>query len=347
MMTFGSHEPRSGFAWRMWTFTKRLLAGAAVLLLVLALAGAVYQHSATLRDARRFPPPGKIFTVAGHRLHSLVQGTGGPTVVFDSPVGASSFGWALVQPEVAKFTQTFAYDRAGYGWSDPGPQPRSSGRIVAELHELLQRAQVPKPYVLVGASFGGCNVRLYAFRYPEEVAGVVLVDPAHEDQFIRSPSTKPSATPLRFFQLASRLGIMRLAGLPVDIAGMNVLPPDLQRTATAIGYRTSAVDALVAETAAIEESFTEVRLARVSAGRTPLRDIPLIVLTHREETLPVGEEAVQYATWVDLHRELAGESTEGRQVIVEKSGHFIAVDRPARVVEAIREVVERSRKVSH
>jgi pimeloyl-ACP methyl ester carboxylesterase len=267
-------------------------------------------------------------------------------VVFDAPVGASSFGWALVQPEVAKFAPTLAYDRAGYGWSDPGPRPRTAARIVAELHELLRNSEVPRPYVLVGASLGGCTVRLYAYRYPEDVAGIVLVDPAHEDQFVRSPSARPSLVPLRLFQLAARLGIMRLAGLPVDVAGMNVLPPDRQPAATAIGYRTNAVDAIAAETAAVEESFAEMRQARVAAGSTPLRNLPLIVLTRRETPAPQGEEAVLYATWVELHRALAIESTIGRQVIVERSGHFVAVDQPAKVIEAIREVVERARRAS-
>jgi pimeloyl-ACP methyl ester carboxylesterase len=329
----------------MWTFAKRLFIGVALLVAVLALAGAAYQHAATVQDNRRFPPPGMMLTVGGHRLHGLVRGEGGPTVVFDAPVGSSSFGWALVQPDVAGFTETLAYDRAGYGWSDPGPRPRSSGQIVTELHELLRRSHVPTPYVLVGASFGGCNVRLYAFRYPEDVAGLVLVDPAHEDQFIRSPSAKPEALPLRLFQLASRLGLMRLADMPVDIAGMKVLPPDLQRTATAIGYRTSGVDAIFAETAAIDQSFREVRQARLSAGKTPLGQRPLIVLT-RDETPPAGEEAEQYSIWVALHRDLAAESTQGRQVMVQKTGHFIAVDRPADVIAAIRDVVARARKTS-
>jgi pimeloyl-ACP methyl ester carboxylesterase len=287
-----------------------------------------------------------MLTVDGHRLHGLVQGKGSPAVVFDSPVGSSSLGWALVQPEVARFAQTLAYDRAGYGWSEAGRRPRSSGQMVTELHAFLRGSQLPKPYVLVGASLGGCNVRLYAFRYPEEVAGIVLVDPAHEDQFLRSPSAKPNAAPLRIFQLASRLGILRLAGMPVDIAGMNVLPPDHQRTATAVGYRTSGVDAIFAETAAIEQSFAEVRRARLSAGKIPLGQLPVIVLTRQETTPPAGEEADQYSTWVALHRELAAESTQGRQVFVEKTGHFIAVNRPAEVVEAIREVVERASKTS-
>ncbi len=127
----------------MWTFPKRLLAAGAMLVLLLAFAGVVYQHAATVRDLRRFPPPGEMQTVEGRRLHSLVQGEGGPTVVFDAPVGVSSVGWALVQPDVATFAQTFAYDRAGYGWSDPGPRPRTSVRMVDELHELLRNSRVP------------------------------------------------------------------------------------------------------------------------------------------------------------------------------------------------------------
>jgi pimeloyl-ACP methyl ester carboxylesterase len=278
--------------------------------------------------------------VGAHRLHCLIHGEGAPTVVFDSPMGASSLGWALVQPEAAKFTKTLAYDRAGYGWSESGPRPRSSGQIVGELHELLERAQMPKPYILVGASLGGCHVRLYAWRYPKEVAGLILVDPAHEDQFIRSPSSRPGAAPLRVFQLASRLGVLRLAKMPVDIAGMNVLPLEQQAAAAAVGYKTSAVDAIYAETTALEQSFSEIRQARASAGKTPMGDRPVIVLTRKEEPAPVGEEAALYSTWVDLHRELAAESSRGQQVFVEQSGHFIAVDQPAKVVEAIREMVE-------
>ncbi|HSP16678.1 MAG TPA: alpha/beta hydrolase [Thermoanaerobaculia bacterium] len=332
-----------GFVPKLWTFVKRALAGGAILVVVLSLAGAIFQRVATARDMRRFPPPGKIVTIGSHRLHCRVEGAGTPTVVFDAPIGASSLGWALVQPEVAKFTGTFSFDRAGYGWSDAGTSPPTSGEIVDELHQLLERSGLPRPYVLVGASFGGCNARLYAFRYPEEVAALVLVDPAHEEQFKRAPSTTPRAAFLRIFQLASRLGIMRLAGMPVDIAGMNVLPPDQEAAAAAVGYRTSAVDSIFAETAAIEQSFSQLRKARMSAGSTPLGNRPLIVLTHREEKPPVGEEAAQYAIWVDLHRELATESTRGRQRFVEKSGHFIAVDQSAKVVEAIREVVELTR----
>jgi pimeloyl-ACP methyl ester carboxylesterase len=279
-------------------------------------------------------------SVGGHRLHACARGTGAPTVVFDSVVGASSLGWALVQPEVARLTHTLAYDRAGYGWSEAGPRPRSAGEIVTELHALLTRSGTPGPYVLVGASFGGSLARLYALRYPDEVAGLVLVDPAHEDQFARmSASTRPPLLMLRLFQVAAHLGILRLAGMPVDVAGMRVLPPDLQMAATAVGYRTDAVEAIVAETAALDQSLSQIRQARIAAGPVPLGSRPLLVLTHKESAALEGAEAADYATWVALHQSLASESSCGRQVVVEKSGHFIAVDQPARVVEAIREVV--------
>lgn len=106
-------------------------------------------------------------------------------MILDAGMGSSSLAWARLQPEIAKFTRACAYDRANTGYSDPAPPPRDIGQIVEDLHNLLGKTQVPKPYVLVGHSFGGMNVRMYAGRYPAEVAGMVLVDPALEDLFIR------------------------------------------------------------------------------------------------------------------------------------------------------------------
>jgi pimeloyl-ACP methyl ester carboxylesterase len=329
---------------KIWLWTKRILTGVAALVAAAAISGAVYQAIATRADAKRFPARGTMVEIGGRRFHVQERGEGAPTVVFDAPLGASSLGWELVAPEVSKFTRTFVFDRGGYGWSDPGPGPRSSGQIVAELHEMLALSGAPSPYVLVGASVGGCTMRLYAFRYPRDVAGLVLVDPAHEDQFSRmSADKRPPLFPLRLFQGAARLGILRVAGMPVDIAGMNVLGPELQPAANAVGYRTDAVDAIVDETAAIDLSFDEVRAARKAAGPLPLRDLPLIVLTHRSAEPAQGDEAKAYAAWVELHAELAKESSRGRHVIVPKSEHFIAVDQPASVVDAIREVVASTR----
>lgn len=130
--------------------------------------------------------------VGGYRLHVEIGGIGSPVVVLDAGLGGSSETWSEVFEPVSRFTSVVAYDRAGVGRSDPGPVPRTSSTIVGELHRLLQESGVPPPYVLVGHSFGGLNVRLFAHRYPDEVAGLVLVDATHEDfpsreSLLRSP----------------------------------------------------------------------------------------------------------------------------------------------------------------
>jgi pimeloyl-ACP methyl ester carboxylesterase len=109
-------------------------------------------------------------------LHYISSGSGSPVVVLDSGLGGDISQWRLVHPEVAKFTRVISYDRAGLGWSDRGPRDRTSKQIVKELHTMLKQAEVPGPYVLVGSSFGGYNVQLFAHEYPDQVAGLVLVD---------------------------------------------------------------------------------------------------------------------------------------------------------------------------
>lgn len=132
-------------------------------------------------------PIGKLVDVGGHRLHIRTLGEGSPTVVFEAGGASWSLDWHPVQTEVAKFTATCSYDRAGFGWSDPGPRPRTSAQIVQELHTALDRAEIEKPFVLVGASFGGHTARLFAKHFPAEVAGVILLDARHEAINSRMP----------------------------------------------------------------------------------------------------------------------------------------------------------------
>jgi len=121
--------------------------------------------------------------VGSHRLHIRCAGDGGPVVIFDAALGGSSLSWTLVQPAVARITRACSYDRAGFGWSDAGPLPRTAGRIAGELHALLHAAAVPHPYVLVGHSYGGLVMRLFASRHADEVAGLVLVEPAIPEEW--------------------------------------------------------------------------------------------------------------------------------------------------------------------
>ena len=138
----------------------RALAALLALIAILALAGASYEAIAATGDARHYPPPGTLVDVGGFRLHINCVGTGSPTVVLDAGLGGSSLDWSLVQPELGRSTRVCAYDRAGMGWSDPGPQPRTPGQIARELHTLLTNAGIAGPYVLVGHSLAGTNVSM-------------------------------------------------------------------------------------------------------------------------------------------------------------------------------------------
>ncbi len=285
--------------------------------------------------------------VGGFRLDLVCAGSGSPTVILDAPLGASHMAWSLVQPEVAKFARVCSYDRAGYGWSDPGPRPRTCAMAVEELHALLREAGVPPPYVLVGNSIGGANARLFAFRYPKLVAGLILVDPVHEDQLERlPPSARIAASKIRvlnLFRHASRLGLLRFFDVPLGEGSSDKLPPQLRPAARAVGFRTAWVDATYLEMVAARESFDEVRTARRDMPERPLHDLPLIVLTRgeEEEGPPDAEETLK--AWTELHWDLARESSQGEQVITPRSGHFIQADQPAAVIEAIRRVVEEVR----
>src|SRR4030095_1044715 len=128
-------------------------------------------------------PPGRLVDVGTHRLHLLCAGEGSPSVIFDAALGASSLSWSLVHPAIARVTRACAYDRAGFGWSDGAPMPLTAGRIVDELHRLLHLAAVPGPYVLVGHSYGGLVMRLFASRHAEEVARVGLIEPAIPEEW--------------------------------------------------------------------------------------------------------------------------------------------------------------------
>jgi pimeloyl-ACP methyl ester carboxylesterase len=194
-----------------------------VALLVLAVAGAIYQAIATERAERAYPPPGEMVDVGGYNLHINCVGQGSPTVILDAGSGGFSAHWVRVQREVSGSTRVCAYDRAGMGWSEMGPDPRDARQITSELHTLLGKAGIEGPYVLVGHSFGGMYMQTYAARYPDEVAGVALVDTSTDpDQFSQRPEGRDSYEPQKQsfavvpllvrlgVSLPARLGVVRL-----------------------------------------------------------------------------------------------------------------------------------------
>ncbi len=172
-------------------------------------------------------PPGRLVDVGGFKLHVNCAGEGSPAVVLDAALGGSSISWSLVQPDVAADTRVCSYDRAGFGWSEAGPMPRTASRIAGELHVLLDRAGVPPPFVLVGHSFGGFVMRIFAGRYRSDVAGLVLVDPAHPADWM-TPSPKEQLKIERGRQLcrhgtaAARMGIARVVGFLAELGAINM-----------------------------------------------------------------------------------------------------------------------------
>jgi pimeloyl-ACP methyl ester carboxylesterase len=204
---------------RIW----RPLLWLVVALLALAVAGAIYQALATELAERAYPPPGEMVDVGSYSLHINCVGQGSPPVVLDAGLGDFSAQWVRVQREVSGTTRVCTYDRAGMGWSKMGLEPRDARQISGELHTLLSKAGIEGPYVLVGHSFGGMYMQTYAARYPEEVAGVALVDSSTEpDQFSQRPEARESYEPQKQtfavvpqlarlgISLLGRLGVVRL-----------------------------------------------------------------------------------------------------------------------------------------
>lgn len=313
-----------------------------MLFLVLALLGAIFQFVTTRINDKRYPPPGKLVDVSGYRLPLRSTGTGGPTVVKDAGIGGASISWSLVQPEIAKFTTVCSYDRAGMGWSDVGPRPRTSRQIVKELHALLNNAGIKKPYVLVGHSFGGFNMLLYAHQYPHEVAGLVLVDASHEKQLERFP--KP---PLPFCLFQESLPYLYKILPPFGVGHLVVrkkpdprLQPDVCEMNKAVSLRSQSANTAADELLSLEESFSQLHSSPIMLG-----DMPLIVLSRgKKEVMAPGmskELNNQFdQVWNELQADHTSRSRNGIRVIAEKSGHNIQYDQPELVIDAVRRVVE-------
>lgn len=310
-----------------------------MLVLLLALAGVTYQVIGLHLDARRFPENGRLIDVGGYSLLLNCTGVGSPTVILESGLGDLSVEWSTVQPEIAKFSRVCSYDRAGYGSSDPGPMPRTSAQIAAELHTLLKNAGEAPPYVLVGHSFGGYTVRVFNGRYPDQVAGVVLVDATQEDQYELLPKAWKaiSAAQLKHYKRQARyawpfihLGIARLMLLRAHGLNQN-------------SYLILQTKYLRARASELEEIQVSAQQARAA---DKISEKPLVVLTATEKSdaiLSGGLSKQEYddfeRTWVDvLQMRLARLSTSGKRIVLPDSGHDIPSDRPDSIVNAVQEV---------
>jgi pimeloyl-ACP methyl ester carboxylesterase len=304
--------------------TRRLLIGLGGLIVIAAVSGTAYQAIASRADQAANPPPGRLVEIGGHRLHLWCTGSGSPTVILESGLGGSSLvDWSLVQPEVSTFTRVCSYDRAGMGFSDPGPSPRTARRITHELAQLLDRAAVRDSLVLVGASIGGLFARVFASEHEERVVGLVLVDASHEDQQMDVPPIAP------FVPLLASTGVFRLLGVSFGPMPPNSAPPSLQRAARANAFRTSAYTTTANEGVHLPQSAAEVRATRHRLN------IPAVVVS-------AGLDAD--TVWQRLQRDQVKLSARGCQIIAERSGHAIAHAQPSAIVAPIQAIVRNIRE---
>ncbi|HLJ79231.1 MAG TPA: alpha/beta hydrolase [Acidobacteriaceae bacterium] len=319
--------------------------------LALVVAGIVYEKIGERRDRTRYARIGDPVNIGNRTLNLYCSGQGSPVVVFESGAHTAGYGWVSVQPEVAKFTRACWYDRAGFGWSDPGPAPRTYAAIAEDLHSLLQAAGVPGPYVMVGATAGAYHVRVYNGRHPEEVAGAVLVEASDTDltehvpprltgRLERQPGWVQQATCRIVKPALLHVGLLRLLNNPHDgwPFGMRFLPPEEQNelaflSITPLGEMSEGAGCSMAQ------SMADVR-ASGTFGNRPLR---VLASSHRfvssEPDLAEDMEKLNRFWFGELQPRLAALSSRGRLEVSEDA------EGPAAILAAIKAVVAEVREL--
>lgn len=331
-----------------------VLAVAALVIASLLLGGMIWQWLGAASDLRLYPPPGRLIDIGGCRLHIVDQGKNHPTVVFEAGLPGSVLSWRRVQDDLSRLVRAVSYDRAGLGWSDRGKRPRSAEKIADELHCLLERAGVPPPYILVGHSFGGLTTRQYASRYPDEVAGLVLVDPAVPGEWFplsererrrltggarlcRRAAFLARFGVTRLVRLLARIGAGRLAKIAVLLISNGTLadggtlvgplaklPPEQRSIVGTFWVQPKFYEAMAGQLEALPESA-----AQVAGAKANLEDKPIIVIS-------AGDTPPRRLA---EHLSLVAMSSRGRHLVASSSGHWIQLEQPDLVTGAILEVI--------
>jgi pimeloyl-ACP methyl ester carboxylesterase len=317
------------------------------------IAGAIYQGFGARRDARRYPPPGRMVEIRGRKLHIYRQGSSGPAVILDAGISASSLSWQRVQPKLKEFAQVAAYDRAGLGWSERGEQLPRMASLVDDLDAVIDASRLPGPFVLVGHSFGGWIARHYAARHRDRLAALVLVDPLDPAEWTRAAThdlwrLKWGMRLSRWGALLARVGVVRFA-LEQLLSGSRAIPKFFAVASS--GPASKVTERLVGEVRKLPQEvwpmvkahwcnpknfltladYLEQLPANCAAplDAAPLSDLPIYVLSGAH--LTDGQRAA--------HAAMAAQSRHGVHRMAHESAHWIHLDQPELVVEAVRDAI--------
>jgi pimeloyl-ACP methyl ester carboxylesterase len=275
-------------------------------------------------DFEPFQPPGRFINLGLHVMYIDCIGENSPTVLIDVGLGDSSANWMKIAKKLSKNVRTCLYDRAGYGWSDPGPGTRTTAQIVHELNMLLEFAEVPGPYIVVGHSFGGFTARYFASKYPEKTAGAVLIDSSHPDQIHR---------------LSALDRIERKS--PVKVSRKEPAPDYMDETERRWYFLNSSRKATFAQ-------MDELKYFKDSAYEVkhsgPIPDVPLAVLTRGKNQLPEIDGISLEDEWQSMQKELLTLSNNSWHSVIEDSGHKMYHDAPEEIIDNILKVVNKARQ---
>lgn len=311
---------------------KRFAGATLVLLIVVYLIGMLYESQAEARDRTRFAPLGKLVDVDGRQAHLYCTGenqSGSPTVILEAGGGDHLYTWYTLQREISRFTRVCSYDRAGIGWSEAAAGRRTAGQIADELSVLLQTALEPGPYVMVGHSYGGLIARIFAARHPQDVAGLVLIDSTNAEDIVTYAPLLLKIVPsdVGLASLIQKAGGLRLFGVAPSLLSESFafLPADVIPAAQALSLRAGSFWVAYREMMLMPESAREA----VQAGT--LGDMPVIVFaTSAEEDDSFPENYLEHFRALSTHS----------QVSAVDCGHYVHLERPELVLDAIRALVE-------
>lgn len=298
-----------------------------------------------MRLASEIPPPGKMIDVGGFKMHINCMGQGSPTVIFETGNGDNSLVWSNVAPEIAKETRVCTYDRAGLGWSEVDNKPTTFDSIVGNLHTLLVNAKINPPYLMVGHSIGGVYIRKFFQEYPNEVVAMVLVDPSAEKLPIEigaDEAQKFKAATLSPLEAMEETLQEVKSGTPAA----NISEIDLQTQypeKDAIANRLLLVtrpQQLETQIREIKNSWTIWEQAR-KENLTSLGNIPLIILAS-DNTMTSKDQLPTMETWRVLQQEIANQSIRGSYEVVPGTTHYIHLDKPLVVIQAIMTILDKS-----